>query len=363
MQRMVAIESIFYWLERKHYMRRSILAVAVAATCAGLSLNAQAEGTTKVGGKAYVDFTSIQQENTSGAKVDPSGIGADVKRFYLGIDHTFDDMWSANLTTDFNYVAADSETQLYVKKAYVQAKFDPALVLRAGVSDLPWIPYAEELYGYRYVENVLIDRLKFGTSADWGLHASGKFGGGMVNYALSGVNGAGYKNPSRSKTLDFEGRIGLTPIAGLNLAAGFYSGKLGKDTYANVTPLNTASRFNLMAAYLQPSYRLGAEYFQAKNWAVTTADKATGYSLWGSVDVAEKVALFARYDKADPKKTTAPTLRDTYYNLGAQYQVNKDINLALVYKADKTDNGVVSTSNGTINGKYQEIGVWSQIKF
>jgi hypothetical protein len=40
-----------------------------------------------------------------------------VKRFYLGVDHKFNDVWSANLTTDFNYVSGDGETNLLVKKA------------------------------------------------------------------------------------------------------------------------------------------------------------------------------------------------------------------------------------------------------
>ena len=71
---------------------------------------------TKIGGTAFIDFTDLDQTK-NGAKTDASGTGLDVKRFYLGLDHKFNDIWSANLTTDFNYVSADSETQLFVKKA------------------------------------------------------------------------------------------------------------------------------------------------------------------------------------------------------------------------------------------------------
>ena len=31
----------------------------------------------------------------------------------------------------------------------------------------------EGVYGYRYVENTLVDRIKFGNSADWGVHVLG----------------------------------------------------------------------------------------------------------------------------------------------------------------------------------------------
>ena len=59
------------------------------------------------------------------------------------------------------------------------------------------MPFVEGLYGYRYVENVMIDRTKFGTSADWGVHVLGSIpmGGLTVSYAGSVVNGNGYKKP------------------------------------------------------------------------------------------------------------------------------------------------------------------------
>ena len=125
---------------------------------------------TKVSGKMFIDFTNINQHNSDTGKTDASGTGLDVKRFYLSVDHQFNDVWSADLTTDFNYVSNDGETNLFVKKAYVQAKFDQAAVFRAGSADMPWIPFVENYYGYRYVESTLVDRLKFGNSADWGLH-------------------------------------------------------------------------------------------------------------------------------------------------------------------------------------------------
>ena len=168
---------------------------------------------TTLSGKMYVDFTNIDQKNSDTGKTASSGTGLDVKRFYLSVTHQFDDIWSANLTTDFSYVAADGETNLFVKKAYVQGKFDDAAVLRIGSADMPWIPFVENYYGFRYVENTLIDRLKYGNSADWGIHLGGDFGADKtVNYAVSVVNGNGYKNPSRSKGVDVEGRVGFVPF-------------------------------------------------------------------------------------------------------------------------------------------------------
>ena len=120
---------------------------------------------TKVGGNAFIDFTHIDQTR-GGSKTAASGNGLDVKRFYLSIDHTFNDIWSANLTTDFNYVSADGETQLFVKKAYLQGTFDKLATLRVGSAGMPWIGFVEDWYGYRFVEPTLVDRNKFGNVAE-----------------------------------------------------------------------------------------------------------------------------------------------------------------------------------------------------
>jgi hypothetical protein len=223
----------------------------------------KAVNNTTLSGKMYFDFTSIDQKDSDTGKTDKSGLGLDVKRFYLGVDHKFNDVWSANLTTDFNYVSGDGETNLLVKKAYVQAKFDQAAVFRVGSADMPWIPFAEKYYGFRYVENTLTDRLKYGNSADWGLHLGGDIGAGKsLNYAVSVVNGNGYKNPGRSKGVDFEGRVGFVPFENMIVAIGGYSGHRGQETENTDAP-HTAQRGDLMMAYASDAFRLGAEYFTA----------------------------------------------------------------------------------------------------
>ena len=286
---------------------------------------------TNLSGRMYFDFTSIDDKNSDKGKTDKSGIGLDVKRFYLGVDHKFNDVWSMNLTTDFNYSSSDGQTSLFVKKAYVQGKFDQAAVFRIGSTDMPWIPFVENYYGFRYVENTLTDRLKYGNSADWGLHLGGDIGASKsLNYAVSVVNGRGYKNPGRSKGVDAEARVGFVPFENMVVAVGGYSGHRGQET-ENINAPNTAQRGDFMVAYASDAFRLGAEYFTARNWnnVLTTAtDKADGYSLWGSVAVADGVNLFARYDNAKLSKTMDRANTDTYYNAGVEFQLTKGLKLA-----------------------------------
>ncbi len=315
---------------------------------------------TKVGGRIFFDATSIQQEN-NGVKTNGTGTGFDVTRFYMTVDHKFDDTWSANLTSDAQYLSAPGANQpnsveVFIKKAYVQAKLGNGLFLRAGAADAPWIPYVEKFYGYRYVQNTMTDRLSYGTSADWGFHAGGDTAGGF-SYAASLTNGRGYRNPSRSKGVDFEARLGYAPTQNTVLAVGGYTGKRGNETQT-VQPPHTGDRVDFMAAYASAKYRLGAEWFQAKNWAVTNtvADKAGGWSAWASAQLMDNgLTAFARYDSVDTSKQVNPDFRNTYYHLGLEYPVTKGIKLATVYKSTKAE-----TANEL---ETREFGIWGDVQF
>ncbi len=342
-------------------------AAALGTFCAGAAFAGSLPKPT-VGGKLYFDLTHIDMQS-NGQKTAESGTGIDVKRFYLTFDEKFDRMWSAKVVTDATY-NKNQQTDVYIKNAFIQATLNKAFWVRLGDANLPWVPFDEGVYGYRYVENTLIDRLHFGTSADWGLHVGGRFEGGKVSYRLSAVNGNGYKNPSRSKTMDIEGRLTVRPIDGVILAIGGYTGKLGKDVYG-VTTYHTASRFDALAAYVKSGLRVGVEYFTANDWNnVTTpaSNKADGYSAWASYDLTPMWSVFGRYDGAKTSKELDPNLKDEYFNVGVAMHPRKDVDLALVFKHETvTGGGFVNTTNGkiggTLNGKYDEIGVWGQVAF
>jgi Phosphate-selective porin O and P len=346
-------------------------------------------GSTTISGKAFLNVSNIDQTSTDllGNKTDnlQDGTQTELKRFYVGVDHKFNDVFSANITTDFRYNAngTSKDVLVYVKKAYLQAKLNPALTVRVGAADLPWVPFVEGLYGYRFVENTLIDRTKFGTSSDWGVHAFGTFGHGLVNYAVSAINGAGYKTLSRSSnTIDLEGRVSINPIKPITLAVGGYSGKLGKSN-DTVDVHHRATRFNAVAAYTDKRVRAGIEYFTAKNWNnITTApvplpptqtadDKSHGWSAFGSFAFTPKISVFGRYDWVKPTQTvvagTGGSVRDNYFNAGVNYKPIPPLDLALVYKRERASNGFINTSNGSIGGldrgSYNEIGLFGQVAF
>ena len=161
--------------------------------------------------------------------------------------------------------------------------------------------------------------------------------------------------------MDWEGRFAFYPVSGLVVAVGGYTGDLGQDT-PSTPALNTATRWDALVAYKTSKVTLGGEYFHASNFnsaAILTnaTDSASGYSIFGSVQVADNgTALFARYDNADPSKDLDPSKKDKYYNAGISFPANKNITWAIVYKHED----LADTKNDTTT---KEIGVWAQIKF
>ena len=325
---------------------------------------------TKVSGRMYYNFSYINNRR-SGVRQSNSDTGFDTKRFYVGIDHKFNDIFSGNVTTDFTYDSGAGATQVYIKKAYLDAKINDALDLRLGSTDLPWVPFVEGIYGYRYVENVMIDRTKFGTSADWGIHAKGNLGG-TFQYAVAMVNGAGYKHPSvHSSGIDFEGRLSAN-WNNFIVGVGGYVGNLGKDT-KGTTRFHTASRFDAIGAYKTSAITLGIEYFYARNWtAITSAasDTAEGFSVFGSYRFNPEWAVFGRYDYVEPNQDTSSDLNDDYFNVGIAYSPASIVDFSLVYKRDHAGDGSLSTGNGTIggltaldSGTYEEVGLFGRFRW
>ena len=148
-------------------------------------------------------------------------------------------------------------------------------------------------------------------------------------------------------------------------------------------------------------FRIGGEYFDAKNYksaspttgvynasAITSnsstaplSDTATGYSVFTSYEFNQKWSVFGRYDQAKPCKDVVSDLKYTYMNVGVSVNPRKGVDLALVYKNEKVENGQISvsgadangsytiggtgtTANGlTTDGKFDEIGLYAQFTF
>lgn len=352
-------------------------------------------GDTKVGANVFYNYSTITQKS-NGVSQPATGTGFNIKRVYLSVDHKFNDVWSANITTDASNVIGETANSnyyngatgnagqtatnivgkgFYVKLAYVQAKISPALIIRAGSADTAWIPFLQGINGHRYVENELLDEYKLGNSADWGVHALGDLADGHISYQFGVVNGSGYRTVNVTKSVDFDGRISAN-YAGFFGAVGGYSGRIGKDV-EGVNLTHRAERIDLAAGFRNTLFTIGGEYVYAKNFSSVTAateDKNEGFSAFAHYNITPKWQIFGRYDwiKQTPNTTTGFSVHNEYFNAGLQWEPVKMFDLSLVYKRDSatnfgTANGLIATQNGniggTINGTYDEVGLFGQFKF
>jgi hypothetical protein len=329
---------------------------------------------TSISGRMYFDFSNVDQSVNHVRTGTTNGTAFDIKRFYIGIDHKFDDTWSANVTTDFTYDSALGVNQIYIKKAYLQAKVNDALVFKLGSTDMPWIPFVEDIYGNRYVENVLVDRMKDGNSADWGAHVSGKLYDGILNYAFSVVNGSGYKkaNIFRTNGPDVEGRVSLN-YDNFVLGVGGYDGKFGQQFGAALH--HSFSRYDAIAAYTSSNFRLGVEYFDGNNvssvTSATQTDHESGISGFGSWTFMPKWSIFGRYDWATKHITNGainPSMPNNYYNAGIEWNPIKIVDISLVYKHEDehgnyADSNIAAGATMTTLTNYNEIGVFTQLRW
>jgi hypothetical protein len=427
-------------------MRKHLITAAIIASCAAVtSAHAVDLGdNTTVGGQAFFDFTNISdhqgQANGSDPAIAPSGTGFDVKRFYLIVDHQFNDVWSADLTTDAQYASnstvvtgatvtctggakptgttcpagssvasvtptttavntGGSVTEVMVKYFYVAAKLSDALTVHAGSYAMPWAQYIDGLTGLRWVEKSVGDRLSLLNTADWGVNASGSFANNLVAYSASVVDGGGYKNPTRTKYPDFEGRITTKPFSWLDAGIGYYNGHLGQVTVANENfAEQNATRWDALVSVNYAGARLTAEYIDARNYKTVNSvaagvfgtqdvvassatstlndDNTKGFSLVASYAFNATWNVFARYDNVNLSENVLPNLKDKFYDFGIDYKALKSLDLALVYKneqvyggaatigsADANSTYVIGGATSATDGTFREIGAYAQYKF
>jgi len=377
-----------------------------------------AAGTT-IGGQVFVNASNIyfatRQSTGAYSRSTNNGTGLDVKRVYLTVDHTFNKVFSADVTLDASNVVgntsyyANTNAQnstpatssgvatttnssqsvvgkgLFVKYAYLQAKLNPAFTVRVGSAPTSWIPYIDGITGTRYIDQGLVERDKFGNSADWGVHVLGDLLGGHVSYQVSAVDGAGYRKLYVTKDVDVDGRLSAQ-YNGLFAAVGGYIGKEGNIT-EGVRAYHTYTRGDAAVGFKNARFTVEGEYLYARNLNTVTSapvggkpvdDRSNALSVFGKVVLNSQFSLLGRYDwvKYEPNRLVPTAARDHFYFGGVQYEPIKNIDLTLLYKRELVNNNSsasLATNDGTFSAisgastlartTYDEIGLFGQFKF
>ncbi|HXH72184.1 MAG TPA: hypothetical protein VNI58_05150 [Mariprofundaceae bacterium] len=374
----------------------AMLAFTAPAFAGGVTVAENGDSKLKMEGLLFLNTYSDKADiTTAGGTTSTKTVGLNVERAYVTLKYIFNSDWSMRVTTDMQHEAnlGSKKQNIFLKYAYLEGKLagDQA-VLRIGQSHTPWIDHEESLWKHRYVENTMVDKFAFDDSSDLGLGLYGKVADGLVNYWLTETNGSGYGNGAATNGLDFNSRIGINPIEGLEVDLQFRDGYRGTKTYvANVTNSGIKSTmWQVMASYGQGDFfRVGANYLSNKDDNKTAANvfkshggnitsgfatiaaagdqvKSTAWTVWGWVNFPDTdFGAFGRYDRVENKGTfggvaAASKEKIDHYVAGVEYHPIKPVTLALVMDNTK-GTGMGGTATNT--RKDTRYGLYSQVAF
>lgn len=307
---------------------------------------------TRISTRVFVNLSDREHQHRDGPD---EGLGVDLKRLYLIVDHRFSEKWSAQLLTDVQWHRQKDPTDIWLRHAYLERKFDNGMRLQIGNYPTPWI--AEEAReGFRYIDPQLVAMHRLGEAADYGIHVNGRRG--AISYAAAVVTGGGFQRPRLGNGPDLEARIGWFPHPSLELAAGAYQGTRALDA-GRAKRQHTARRWNLMASWVSKRGRAGVQYFYADNWnqvVKPVEDARNGWSTWASYSFAPRWSVFARHDQSRLSRRLNPGLEEHYSHIGLEWKYPPHLRLALLGKRHTRD-------APDRQRRTDEVGLWTMFSY
>ncbi|PTL82762.1 hypothetical protein [Vitiosangium sp. GDMCC 1.1324] len=194
--------------------------------------------------------------------------------------------------------------------------------LRAGMIPLAWVPYAEDLWGYRLQGPVALDRFGYIASSDLGLALGGALPSKHGSWQVNVNNGEGFRVAEIAKRKEVQARLTLNPLASMGgLAAGLFVtgyGSYGEYDDAGLGARVKSRVIGEIGLQSQP-LTLAADYFVVRDSQPKVSGRFTvgpesivhgqGLSVFGVLNVGafapavSGLDLLARYDLLDPDTT------------------------------------------------------------
>ena len=247
--------------------------------------------------------------------------GFELERSYLGYQCQLPNNLSMKVVFDVGRSKSVDDLQriAYVKNAFVSWT-NENWKLSAGVIPTYLCDFQEKFWGYRYVMKSFQDEYKFGSSADLGISAAYQFNDNFMMDAII-VNGEGYKKVQVEDGLAYG--LGMTAQVLDGLTLRLY-GSLNEATPGLDDSYNLAA----FAGYKDNDFSIGVEYNAYWNSGYTKDANQSGFSVYSSQKLSDKVSIYARADQLTSKDDWNKANDGMLSLVGVEIKLNKYIQLS-----------------------------------
>ncbi|PSQ80777.1 MAG: hypothetical protein BRD41_04310 [Bacteroidetes bacterium QS_1_63_11] len=275
-----------------------LLAGGLAAFGTGLAFGQAID----VGGRAFVDYYSVvstpdaAQEDLSHplsvADTARDGLhGFTYRRLYLTTDFRLSRTLEGRARLEANEGSSGPNGPMpFVKDLYVTWQYNGDHSATIGVTEPPVFEVSTDMWGYRSLEQTILDRRGIASSRDFGLRLDGPLlAAGHVRYAVMYANNNS-TNPETDPYKRGYGRLSATPTDRLTLVA-------GADYTAHQDQREYSVRGSAFVGYEARRVRVGLEgYGRTTALTDTTTTDEFGASLFGVLQVARSWEVVGRLD-------------------------------------------------------------------
>ncbi len=210
----------------------------------------------------------------------------EIQRAYLGYRYTFNDEWYGYIVLDVgDPEAGDHQFSAFLKNAYLRyTKSD--LTFLFGMVPTTQFKVAEDIWGYRYIEEVFQDLYSFSSSADLGATVKYDFAD-FISADLSVFNGEGYQRIQSDNYM--RPALGITLFPVQSVTARVYADYMGGDV--------KQKSYSGFLAYQDNKVTVAGGYNYQENVNMIEDRDRFGPSVFATYIPVPNIKIFGRYDQ------------------------------------------------------------------
>lgn len=227
-------------------------------------------------------FSNFHKDFSGGNKTS----AFEITRAYLGYEYNFNAEWYGYIVMDVgDPQAGEHQFSAFLKNAYLRYR-KSNLTFLFGMIPTTQFKVAEDIWGFRYIEEVFQDLYGFSSSADIGFTVRYEFAD-FISADVSVFNGEGYENAQMDDFLRPAVGITLNPVS--EVTARIYADYMGGEV--------KQTSWSGFLAYEDNTFTGAAGYNYQQNVDMTDGRDMYGPSFFATWMPKRNVKVFSRFDQ------------------------------------------------------------------